>query len=72
MQHNKIQFSNSLPLQHVNFQQPLSAALHGNTSDVDLSRDVYKPEKNNILKQHNERIRQQENNDYLQVSNIFK
>ncbi|KAL1509707.1 hypothetical protein ABEB36_004404 [Hypothenemus hampei] len=68
MQHNKIHFSNSLPLQHVNFQQPLSAALHGNTSDLDLTRDVYKSEKNNILKQHNERTRQHENNDYLQVT----
>ncbi|XP_048517129.1 signal-induced proliferation-associated 1-like protein 1 isoform X1 [Dendroctonus ponderosae] len=68
VQHNKVQFSSSLPLQHMNFQQPLSAALHGNTSDSDLSRDGYKPEKNNILKQHNERMRQQETNDYLQVT----
>ncbi|ENN78428.1 hypothetical protein YQE_05105, partial [Dendroctonus ponderosae] len=57
LQHNKVQFSSSLPLQHMNFQQPLSAALHGNTNDSDLSRDGYKPEKNNILKQRNERMR---------------
>ncbi|XP_066154442.1 signal-induced proliferation-associated 1-like protein 1 isoform X4 [Euwallacea fornicatus] len=68
VQHNKIHFSNSLPIQHVNYQQPLSAALHGNTSDLDLTRDVYHSEKNNIVKQHNERMRQQDNHDYLQVT----
>ncbi|CAG9762814.1 unnamed protein product [Ceutorhynchus assimilis] len=62
VQHNKVQFSNSLPLQHSNYQQPLSAALHSNTSDVLIT------EKNNILKQQNERLRQQENNDYLQIT----
>lgn len=55
----------------MNFQQPLSAALHGNTSDSDLSREGYKPEKNNILKQHNERMRQQETNEYLQVNFVL-
>ncbi|KAJ8969295.1 hypothetical protein NQ314_001834 [Rhamnusium bicolor] len=60
IQHNKIQVSNSLPLQHVNVSQPLSAALHTNTSDLDL---CYKMEKNNIVKQQNERLRQE--NDYV-------
>ncbi|XP_050303097.1 signal-induced proliferation-associated 1-like protein 1 isoform X1 [Anthonomus grandis grandis] len=68
VQHNKIHFTNSLPLQHVNFQQPLSAALHGNNSELDLTREIYKSEKNNIMKQHNERLRQQDNADYLQVT----
>lgn len=62
--HNKVQFSHSLPLQHVNFQQPLSAALLSNTNDLELN---YKSEKNNILKQHNERARQQDTNDFIQV-----
>lgn len=54
--HNKIQISNSLPLQHVNYSQPLST-----TNDLDL---CYKMEKNNIVKQQNEqRIRQE--NDYI-------
>lgn len=66
MQHNKVQFSNSLPIQHINYQQPLSAALHSNTSELDLSSDHHKSEKNNIVKQYNERVRQHEN-DYLQV-----
>ncbi|KAJ8946477.1 hypothetical protein NQ318_004523, partial [Aromia moschata] len=59
IQHNKIQVSNSLPLQHVNVSQPLSAALHANTNDLDF----YKMEKNNIIKQQNERLRQE--NDYV-------
>lgn len=66
VQHNKVQFSNSLPIQHMNYQQPLSAALHSNTSELDLSSDHHKSEKNNIVKQYNERVRQHEN-DYLQV-----
>lgn len=60
IQHNKIQVSNSLPLQHINVSQPLSAALHTNTSELDL---CYKMEKNNIIKQQNERMRQE--NDYV-------
>ncbi|VEN52746.1 unnamed protein product [Callosobruchus maculatus] len=53
--HGKIHVSNSLPLQHVNVSQPLVAAIHNNMNDLDLG---YKLEKNNILKQHNERLRQ--------------
>lgn len=60
IQHNKIQISNSLPLQHINVSQPLSAALHTNTSELDL---CYKMEKNNIIKQQNERMRQE--NEYI-------
>nr|CAH7717010.1 unnamed protein product [Callosobruchus chinensis] len=53
--HGKIHVSNSLPLQHVNVSQPLVAAIHNNMNDLDLG---YKLEKNNIVKQHNERLRQ--------------
>ncbi|XP_060532033.1 signal-induced proliferation-associated 1-like protein 1 [Cylas formicarius] len=67
VQHNKIQFSNSLPLQHVNFQQPLTAALHTNTSEMDLS---YKSEKNNLLKHHNDKQRQE--SDYIQATRAPK
>ncbi|XP_030745763.1 signal-induced proliferation-associated 1-like protein 1 isoform X1 [Sitophilus oryzae] len=67
--HSRVQFSNSLPLQHVNFQQPMTAALHSNTSDLDLS---HRSEKNNIVKQHNERIRQQEGNEFVQITRTPK
>lgn len=60
VQHNKLHVSNSLPLQHVNVSQPLSAVLHSNIGDIDV---CYKMEKNNILKQHNERLRQE--SDYM-------
>ncbi|CAH1103721.1 unnamed protein product [Psylliodes chrysocephalus] len=59
IQHNKIHLSNSLPLQHVSMSQPLTAALHNSTNDM----DVYKSEKNNLIKQHNERLRQE--SDYM-------
>lgn len=39
--------------------QPLTAALHNSTNDM----DVYKSEKNNLIKQHNERLRQE--SDYM-------
>lgn len=56
--HNKVQVSHSLPLQHVNYSQPLSAALpNNNTSDYELS---YKLEKNNVVKQQNQERRQDE------------
>lgn len=59
VQHSKIQVSHSLPLQHVNYSAPLTATLHNNTSDYELS--AYK-DKNNLLKQQNDRMRQE--NDY--------
>lgn len=34
IQHNKIQVSHSLPLQHMNYSQPLTAAIHNNDYDV--------------------------------------
>lgn len=59
IQHSKIQVSHSLPLQHVNYSTPLTATLHNNTSDYDLSYS----DKNNLLKQQNDRLRQE--NDYM-------
>ncbi|XP_057663498.1 signal-induced proliferation-associated 1-like protein 1 isoform X5 [Diorhabda carinulata] len=58
VQHNKIHISNSLPLQHVNTSQTLTTAIHSNTD-----MDIYKMEKNNLIKQHNERLRQE--SDYM-------
>ncbi|XP_056642406.1 signal-induced proliferation-associated 1-like protein 1 isoform X7 [Diorhabda sublineata] len=58
VQHNKIHISNSLPLQHVNTSQSLTTAIHSNTE-----MDIYKMEKNNLIKQHNERLRQE--SDYM-------
>ncbi|KAK5643181.1 hypothetical protein RI129_007026 [Pyrocoelia pectoralis] len=55
MQHTKIQVSHSLPLQHANYSTPLTAALHNSTYDYEMS---YKMDKNNLLKQENDRIRQ--------------
>ncbi|KAF7270313.1 hypothetical protein GWI33_016714 [Rhynchophorus ferrugineus] len=66
--HNKVQFSHSLPLQHVNFQQPLSAALLSNTNDLEMN---YKSEKNNLLKQQNERSKQ-DPNDFIQITRTPK
>lgn len=63
VQHNKVHASHSLPLQHVNYTQPLSAALHSNTD-----YESYKFDKNNLLKQHNERQRGErvaENDEYI-------
>ncbi|CAG9820298.1 unnamed protein product [Phaedon cochleariae] len=55
IQHNKVQMSNSLPLQHVDVSQPLSAVVHNNANELEL----YKRHKNNIIKQHNDRLRQE-------------
>ncbi|XP_022913514.2 signal-induced proliferation-associated 1-like protein 2 isoform X1 [Onthophagus taurus] len=60
IQHNKVQASHSLPLQHINFQQPLTATIH-NIGDIEVP---YKLDKNNIIKQHNERLRITTNEDY--------
>uniref|UniRef100_A0A6P7F0V2 Signal-induced proliferation-associated 1-like protein 1 isoform X6 n=1 Tax=Diabrotica virgifera virgifera TaxID=50390 RepID=A0A6P7F0V2_DIAVI len=59
IQHNKVHISNSVPLQHINMSQPLTASIHSSTNDM----DVYKSEKNNLIKQHNERLRQE--SDYM-------
>ena len=55
IQHSKIQVSHSLPLQqHINFTiQPLTATIH-NTNDY----EIHKIDKNNIVKQQNDRTRQ--------------
>ncbi|CAG9861015.1 unnamed protein product [Phyllotreta striolata] len=60
-QHNKLHASNSLPLQNLNASQPLTAALHNSTTDM----EIYKSEKNNLLKQHNERLRLE--SDYMSM-----
>ncbi|KAF2904200.1 hypothetical protein ILUMI_01976 [Ignelater luminosus] len=57
IQHSKIQVSHSLPLQHANYSTPLTAVLHNNTYDYETN---YKIDKNNLLKQENERLRQNE------------
>lgn len=49
-QHNKVQVSHSLPLQHVNYSIPLTASKHN-------SADFYKLDKNNLLKQQNDHLR---------------
>lgn len=60
VQHSKIQVSHSLPLQHVNYSTPLTATLHNNCSDYELTS--YK-DKNNLVKQQNDRMRQE--GDYV-------
>ncbi|XP_017773762.1 PREDICTED: signal-induced proliferation-associated 1-like protein 2 isoform X2 [Nicrophorus vespilloides] len=55
MQHGKIQLSHSLPLQHQNYNQPLSTVHQQNMNDYSLKLD-----KNNINKQQNDaRFRQE-------------
>ncbi|KAG5878415.1 hypothetical protein JTB14_002499 [Gonioctena quinquepunctata] len=66
IQHNKLQISNSLPLQHVDVSQPLSAVIHNNTAELDL----YKRQKNNKIKQHNERLRQESDYMYTRPSRV--
>ncbi|XP_031341496.1 signal-induced proliferation-associated 1-like protein 1 isoform X1 [Photinus pyralis] len=57
LQHTKIQVSHSLPLQHANYSTPLTAALHNSTYDYEMN---YKMDKNNLLKQENDRRMRQE------------
>ncbi|KAF5292531.1 hypothetical protein FQR65_LT01677 [Abscondita terminalis] len=60
LQHTKIQVSHSLPLQHANYSTPLTAALHNSTYDYDLN---FKIDKNNLLKQENDRLREKSRQD---------
>lgn len=69
--HNKIQVSNSLPLQHFSYSQPLTFP---NSSTDDLA---YKLEKNNLIKQQNDRLRQEteyhrSSKDLQHLSNDFQ
>ncbi|KAK9870928.1 hypothetical protein WA026_009890 [Henosepilachna vigintioctopunctata] len=54
VQHSKVQVSHSLPLQHVNFSQPLSTPSIATLNNIDYDLGF----KNNILKQQNEKSRQ--------------
>ncbi|KAH0814360.1 hypothetical protein GEV33_008432 [Tenebrio molitor] len=59
--HNKVQISHSLPLQHVNYSQPLTAVVHNNTNDYEMA---YKLEKNNVVKQ------QRQESDYMMARQL--
>jgi signal-induced proliferation-associated 1 like protein 1 len=59
--HNKVQISHSLPLQHVNYSQPLTAVVHNNTNDYEMA---YKLEKNNVVKQ------QRQESDYMMAKQL--
>ncbi|KYB27859.1 Signal-induced proliferation-associated 1-like protein 2 [Tribolium castaneum] len=51
--HSKVQISHSLPLQHVNYSQPLTAVVHNNTD-----YESYNKEKNNVKQQSDYVMRQ--------------
>ncbi|KAL3266358.1 hypothetical protein HHI36_010535 [Cryptolaemus montrouzieri] len=51
IQHSKVQVSHSLPLQHVNFSQPLSTTSISTLNNIDYDLGF----KNNILKQQNDK-----------------
>ncbi|KAJ3658284.1 hypothetical protein Zmor_010032 [Zophobas morio] len=65
--HNKVQISHSLPLQHVNYSQPMTAVVHSSTNDYELA---YKLEKNNMGCGEGFAKQQRQESDYMMTRQL--